>query len=496
MAVISTDLSGVITSFNRGAEAITGYSADEVIGRSTPLLFHRPDEVAARAGGHDPGMTDPAVEYSVYTRDATLDGVDELECTYRRKDGTEVAVYLSIQELLPGRSGSGISGYLSTIRPVPGRDTVSGESPVRAFGAPMFDQPKEGVLELSRRWTILYRNDRALEILPDLMLGKNVWELYPALTGTYVEDHLRLAMEQRRRTSYENYYEPLGVWFCVHAVPSPCGIKTLFQDITAAKKLEAELEREQVLREKRIEAISHMAGGLAHEISNPLAIINMMAGDLETFASERDAVDANEVKTSCAIILETSNRAMAILRGLKGFTREASKDPMMEASLPKIIRECLELQQSRFERNGIALRVLIDDGLPAVVCREVQIGQILNNLLNNAFDAIVATITCSRAAGGWVCIQTVAEGECVRVDVTDSGPGVPEEAKPHLMEPFFTTKEIGGGTGIGLSLSRAIAEDHGGTLVLVEHDGPTCFRLVLPVRQSVKPDASAADSLL
>ena len=493
VALISTDERGIITSFNRAAELLTGYSADEVVGCHTPLLFHHPEEIAARRVSCGASEGDPVTGYEIFTRDATADGVDEVQCTYRCKDGTETAVYLAIHPLVRlGDEDASAPGFLSLVRLVPNECPDGPNLPLRAFGGPVFEPPNEGVIEYGRDWTILYCNDRAKKIVPSLALSANLWELYPGLVGTFVEDHLQRAMKERVRTSYENFYDPLGIWFRVHALPSPSGIRLLFQDITAAKQVALLLEQEKVLREKRIEAISHMAGGLAHEISNPLAIINMMAGDLEAFAAEHETIDAAEVKTTCAIIVETSNRAMAILRGLKGFTREASQDPMVEASLPKIIEECVQLQRSRFERNGIDLRVEMDGEVPAITCREVQIGQILNNLLNNAFDAIVATITSSRAFSGWVCIRTTVAANQVQVDVTDSGPGVPEEAKPHLMEPFFTTKEVGGGTGIGLSLSRAIAEGHGGTLVLVEHDGPTCFRLVLPVTPARSPADTAA----
>jgi len=74
--------------------------------------------------------------------------------------------------------------------------------------------------------------------------------------------------------------------------------------------------------------------------------------------------------------------------------------------------------------------------------------------------------------------------EAIRIEVVDGGPGVPAENRRRLMETFFTTKPKGSGIGIGLSVSRTIAEDHGGTLELLDSDGPTCFRLTLPVLAS------------
>ena len=120
--------------------------------------------------------------------------------------------------------------------------------------------------------------------------------------------------------------------------------------------------------------------------------------------------------------------------------------------------------------------------LPLVLCREVQIGQIVTNLLNNAFDAIEMAGCVER----WVEMSVAARDGAVWMEVSDSGPGIEEQFKAHLMEPFFTTKGATKGMGVGLSLSRAIAEDHGGSLSLVAESERTCFRLVLTAVAAVE----------
>ncbi len=125
------------------------------------------------------------------------------------------------------------------------------------------------------------------------------------------------------------------------------------------------------------------------------------------------------------------------------------------------------------------------ESLPPLLCREVQVGQILTNLLNNAFDAIVQ----SQAPERWIKLSANLREDDIVIDVIDSGPGIEDHFKAHLMEPFFTTKELGLGMGVGLSLSRAIAQDHAGTLTLCKDTPHTCFRLVLP-RQPTEEQAS------
>ena len=104
--------------------------------------------------------------------------------------------------------------------------------------------------------------------------------------------------------------------------------------------------------------------------------------------------------------------------------------------------------------------------------------QILLNLLQNAFDAI-SDIDGDR----WISVQVGLEGQKVTLSVIDSGPGISSDVRGRMMDPFFTTKPVGKGTGLGLSISRSIAQDHGGELRYEEHDGHTCFSLILPTFQ-------------
>jgi len=245
------------------------------------------------------------------------------------------------------------------------------------------------------------------------------------------------------------------------------------------RKAQERLALEYDLREKRIEALSHMAGGLAHEISNPLAIMHGLASDLRDVAKQQPSVPAEKVLKSSETIVKTADRAIKILRGLQGFGREAALDPCELASIYEIVDQCVDLQQGRSERHQVDLRVELEPGIVELLCREVQIGQIITNLLNNAFDAIVQA-TSPVSSERWVSLHAEPFDLGVRIDISDSGPGIEEKYRAHLLEPFFTTKERGLGTGIGLSLSHAIAQDHGGSLVLLENTPHTCFRLILP----------------
>lgn len=345
----------------------------------------------------------------------------------------------------------------------------------------ILDSTAEGVMNVDSGWTILYANRRAFEMSSEsrssIRIGYDFWLCFPQLRGTAAERSLRYAMAERKEVQYEICYGPLNLWFRVVAYPAARGLSLFYREITAEKLLQEHLESEKKLRELRIEALSNMAGGLAHEISNPLAIIHGTASDLQSLALAAGPLASSDVLEAAATIVQTSDRAIRILRGLRGFARDAESDPLELASLYEIVEQAIQLQEARFTRHRVALRTAMPPGLPPLLCRETQIGQIVNNLLNNAFDALVERNCPVR----WVSVEGRAADDWIELDVMDSGMGIDDHTREHLMEPFFTTKTRGTGMGIGLSLSRAIALEHGGTLELARDTAHTCFRLTLPV---------------
>jgi C4-dicarboxylate-specific signal transduction histidine kinase len=344
----------------------------------------------------------------------------------------------------------------------------------------VLESTSDRVMTIGHDWKILYGNRHAKDNLPDCKVGENFWTCFPGFLSTPSELNMRTAMEQRAEADFEDFYVPYGKWFKFHTFPIEDGLSIFFSDITEGRKLREQLLEEEILKEKRIEALSHMAGGLAHEISNPLAIIHGKASDLMLLTEGREQVLSAEVRKTCNTIVQTSDRAIRILRGLRLFAREATKDPMAFASVYEIVEQCIELQQDRFDRFQISVSQDIQPEIPLLLCREIQIEQILTNLLNNAFDAIVQSQSVER----WISLAVEYEKGELFVDVTDSGPGIEEHLKAHLMEPFFTTKEFGLGMGVGLSLSRAIALNHGGSLILRTGTAHTCFRLTVPITQN------------
>jgi PAS domain S-box-containing protein len=263
-------------------------------------------------------------------------------------------------------------------------------------------------------------------------------------------------------------------------------VTAVIRDVTDRKRMERQLEEERTRRNQRIEALARLSSGLAHEIKNPLAIIHARASDLAEMASEGE-VDRAQIAKTCASIVQTSDRAIRILRGIAAMARVGTHDPMQPASMYEIVEQAVDLVRGRYTTSGILLTMDLPLNLPMADCREVEISQVLVNLLNNAFDAVDGDSRSER----WVRVQISTQPgvnyedqiDRLQIEVIDGGPGVAAEHRERLMEAFFTTKPVGAGIGIGLSVSRAIAEDHRGQLEFRQSNGHTCFRLTLPVHE-------------
>lgn len=227
----------------------------------------------------------------------------------------------------------------------------------------------------------------------------------------------------------------------------------------------------------KMAALGEMAAGMAHEINNPLAIIMGKVQQIKDMFKNGE-IDRVEAMDHCEKLQSTVNRIAVIIRGLRSFARDDRRDPMMPIVIENIVRETLSFCQARFANQGVEL--LVTEPFPngKIECHPGQISQILLNLLNNAFDAVVD------APKKQIQLDVVLEKDELIFRVTDWGPGVPATAAQKLFQPFFTTKPAGKGTGLGLSISKGIAENHGGKIQLISAHAPTIFEVRLPHRRA------------
>lgn len=229
-------------------------------------------------------------------------------------------------------------------------------------------------------------------------------------------------------------------------------------------------------------AIGQLAGGIAHEINNPLAIIR---GKLQILSQEisQNKASPERLQTQLESIIKTTTRISRITQSMLTLARtDRGNTTIFRAT--EILSDTISIVQESFNKYGINLKI---DHAPGIgdLTLEGAVGplqQVLMNLLSNARDALVDQQKGSDGTKGelWIKIKTYLKEQYLVIQVEDNGPGVPSEIKDRIMEPFFTTKEIGKGTGLGLSLSKSIMETFGGKLELAKQQNPTTFLMMIP----------------
>lgn len=241
--------------------------------------------------------------------------------------------------------------------------------------------------------------------------------------------------------------------------------------------------REQVLLSARLSSLGEMASGIAHEINNPLTIIAVRCQNLIRLAQSDNISNVVLVK-NLDDINQTVKRMSKIIKGLKTFARDASRDNMEVVFVNEVIESTLAFCQEKFSHADIDLKFDFHKSEKLLIeCRPTEISQVLLNLLYNASDAIEGKDL------KWIEIKVAQEKNFVKISVIDSGEGIPLSIKNKVMEPFFTTKEPGKGTGLGLSIALGISKAHGGNLYLDQHSKNTCF--VLEIQRPTKVEVSS-----
>jgi two-component system, NtrC family, sensor kinase len=257
--------------------------------------------------------------------------------------------------------------------------------------------------------------------------------------------------------------------------------------VTVTDVTEEERARERLMQAEKLSVVGQTLASVAHELNNPLAAI---VGYSDLLADTQVPPEVEKILTR---IREQATRTSRIVKNLLSVARRRGPERAL-LSLNDVVQSVIDLftYDARLSNITIASELSLD--LPHVLADRSALQQVLVNLVQNAVHA-------QRSRGhGSVTVRTRTEGSFAALSVIDDGPGVPIENRARIFEPFFTTKGPNEGTGLGLAISRGIARDHGGELLLQDHeDGPQAgavFTMRIPLVEGDAVDPASGQALL
>jgi PAS domain S-box-containing protein len=472
-AIISKDLNSIITSWNKGAEKIFGYAAAEMVGTSIMRLIP--------AGRQDE-------ENLILGKIRRGENVDHFETQRQTKDGRLIDVSVTAS---PIRDAIGkVIGASKVARDITERKKA--DESLRLLESAV-QQSKESILITDAELDlpgpkIIFINPAFTQMTgyaAGEVIGKTPRILQGPRTDKTVLGRLRKNLErgevfEGEAINYRKDGKEFDLEWQIAPIRNASGKITHFvatqRDVTARKQLE-----EQIRQSRKMEEIGQLAGGVAHDFNNILAVIQMQSELLKS--SGGLSADQSEFAEEIGV---TVQRAAALTRQLLLFSRREVFQPRDLDLSASITNTAKMLMRILGENIQIELKL---SSKPMFIHADAgMMDQVLLNLTVNARDAM--------PNGGQLVIETsgvefdefaasqsaqVRIGSFVRLSVSDSGCGIPPEILPKIFEPFFTTKDVGKGTGLGLATVFGIVQQHQGWIsVYSEVNHGTTFRIYLP----------------
>jgi two-component system NtrC family sensor kinase len=244
--------------------------------------------------------------------------------------------------------------------------------------------------------------------------------------------------------------------------------------VVAFNRMARELEarEEQIVHSRKIASLGTLVSGIAHELNNP---INNIVLTVDALVGGRKV---SEERRSFLLhdILRQALRASEIVKNLLEFSR-AETSVYKELSLTELLRDTIQIAENHIVISGVRLHDEIVEDLPKINGSRQGLEQVFLNLITNAVHAM--------PQGGDLTIRaSLEDANKIKIQVQDTGTGISDENLPHIFDPFFSTKDVGRGTGLGLSVSYGVVKKHGGQIQVKSKVGKgTTFTIILPVHE-------------
>ncbi|MEA2104087.1 MAG: PAS domain S-box protein [Candidatus Cloacimonadota bacterium] len=356
----------------------------------------------------------------------------------------------------------------------------------------LFENVGECILFLNPDEKILMVNKTSEKIFglkKRSIIGTKFDKFVDAKNLSKVKNHTSISKKGRKSTYEIEIIRPDGEIRNIVVTATPqydkksvfIGTLGIFRDITEqkiAEKKSKELEL-KMFSQSKMASLGEIATGIAHEINQPLFYINTIIQTLlEDFElNDVDKKDAIQGLQNSEIQVQ---RIVSIIQHLRIFGRADDKYTV-DVNLNEVMENSLLILGEKFKHHQIKLNKKIEKDLPDVQANPNQMEQVFLNLFQNSIHALEKNETDAEIE---ISITNDFQENCIILNFSDNGMGIPKEIKEQIFEPFFTTKEVGKGTGLGLSIVYGIVTDHGGEITCESEVGKrTNFRIVFPVKK-------------
>lgn len=338
----------------------------------------------------------------------------------------------------------------------------------------------DAFISLDAGWRFTYLNPQA-EILVDRdrrdLVGKNLWEEYPELVGSTFDTEYRRAIREQVPIRFEAFVQRLDRTLEIRAYPVVAGLAVYFRDVSE------ERQRDERLRQtERLEMLGQITAGIVHDFTNLLAATGGIAA-----LGQADAPD-DKIARYFDAIAAANQKAEALTRQLLAFARQQELTPeMIDAN--DVVKGLSSLLFQLMPPD-IELRLALAPEEVLVFVDRSKMEQVVLNLAVNSRDAIKETgsITIKTAAEDPTGISHDLAGPFGWLQVSDTGMGIPEDIRPRIFDPFFSTKAPGEGTGLGLATIYGIVSQSGGSIFVDSQVGEgTSMTVALPATASPRP---------
>ena len=473
-AIMAVDFFGKITEFNRGAEKLFGWKKDEVLNKEnigiTILLEDRDREIQK--------------EISKRTR---TEGVCDLEMDRVRRNGDRFPAHSTVTAIKD--STGKMTGFVEIVRDITPRKTLERElRETKEFLENIMESSVDGIVTTDLKGKVTYMNRAMEEIIQfqrNEVFGTHIAQFY--VKGIQEARHIMDLL--RKSEKAQNYEMELksktgnviaivtSIFLLRDGDNRIIGTAGIFKNITEQQRLEAELKTAQanLVEASKMRALGELVAGVAHELNNPLmasqTILHVIFNNLHENCPNQERLE---------LIRRCNDRIQKIVEHLREFSRQ-EQPKFQKFDINQPINNALLITGQQLLDHNISVVKRLAEGLPEILGDSNQLEQVFLNLITNAMDAMdliegQKELTIGSELGKDKMLSSVA------VSIKDTGAGIPPENLDKVFEPFFSTKPVGRGTGLGLSLSYGIIEAHRGKLEFKSQTGKgTEVKVILPV---------------